>query len=107
MTDIAADSKRRTSANLARALHRNPTLSTNGMQERLFSFLFSGLVYPQIWEDPVVDMDALAIRREDHVVAIASGGCNVMSYICAQPARVTAVDLDPPPLNWSTLKYVF
>lgn len=60
----------------------------------MFSLLFRGLVYPQIWEDPVVDMDALGISRDDHVVAIASGGCNVMSYLCAQPARVTAVDLN-------------
>ena len=79
---------------LARAIHRNPTLSRSGLQERLFSFLFRGLVYPQIWEDPVVDMDALSIRRTDHIVAIASGGCNVMSYLCAQPAHVTAVDLN-------------
>lgn len=94
VTHIAEQTKRRTNINLARALHRNPTLSRNGLQERFFSFMFRGLVYPQIWEDPVVDMDALAIRREDHVVAIASGGCNVMSYLCAQPGRVTAVDLN-------------
>ena len=94
MTEIVEDTKRRTSINLARALHRNPTLSSRGLQERLFSLLFRGLVYPQIWEDPVVDMDALSIRHDDHVVAIASGGCNVMSYLCAQPARVTAVDLN-------------
>jgi S-adenosylmethionine-diacylglycerol 3-amino-3-carboxypropyl transferase len=94
VTGIAEDTKRRTSINLARALHRNPTLSSKGLQERLFSLLFRGLVYPQIWEDPVVDMEALDIRPNDHVVAIASGGCNVMSYLCAQPARVTAVDLN-------------
>ncbi|MBY0375447.1 MAG: DUF3419 family protein, partial [Bryobacteraceae bacterium] len=94
VTHIAEETKRRTSVNLAHALHRSPTLSSNGLQERIFSLLFRGLVYPQIWEDPVVDMDALAIRRDDHVVAIASGGCNVMSYLCAQPARVTAVDLN-------------
>lgn len=94
MTDLAESLDRRTNSNLARALHRSGRFSIAGLQERLFSFLFRGLVYPQIWEDPVVDMDALSIRREDHIVAIASGGCNVMSYLCAQPTRVTAVDLN-------------
>ena len=94
VTDIVQDTNRRTSINLARALHRHPTFSRQGLQERLFSRLFRGLVYPQIWEDPVVDMDALSIRRDDHVVAIASGGCNAMSYLCAQPAKVTAIDLN-------------
>lgn len=94
MTHIADETKRRTSVNLARALHRSPTLSSSGLQERMFSLLFRGLVYPQIWEDPVIDMDALAIRRDDHIVAIASGGCNALSYLCAQPTRVTAVDLN-------------
>ena len=56
--------------------------------------LFRGLVYPQIWEDPVVDMDAMSITPADHVVSIASGGCNALSYLCAKPARVTALDLN-------------
>jgi S-adenosylmethionine-diacylglycerol 3-amino-3-carboxypropyl transferase len=94
VTHIADETKRRTSVNLARALHRSPTLSSSGLQERMFSLLFRGLVYPQIWEDPVIDMDALAIRKDDHIVAIASGGCNALSYLCAQPTRVTAVDLN-------------
>lgn len=94
VTQVTDETKRRTSVNLARALHRSPSISSNGVQERLFSWLFRGLVYPQIWEDPVIDMDALAIHRDDHIVAIASGGCNVLSYLCAQPARVTAVDLN-------------
>lgn len=94
VTGLAESLDRRTNSHLARALHRSGRFSKAGLQERFFSFLFRGLVYPQIWEDPVVDMDALSIHREDHVVAIASGGCNVMSYLCAQPARVTAVDLN-------------
>ncbi len=94
MTQIIESTSHRTSAHLATALHRSPALSRSGLQERLFSYLFQGLVYPQIWEDPVVDMDALHIRRSDHIVAIASGGCNVMSYLCAQPAKVTAIDLN-------------
>ena len=85
---------RTTARGLGAAVHRNRTFSRDGVLERLFTLAFQGLVYPQIWEDPVVDMAALAIGPADHVVAIASGGCNVMSYLTADPARVTAVDLN-------------
>ena len=48
------------------------------MLERLFTLAFKRLVYPQIWEDPVVDMQALDIGPGHEVIAIASGGCNVL-----------------------------
>ena len=91
-------------AALAAAVHRNDVLSSEGMLERLFTFLFSGLVYPQIWEDPVVDMDALCIRKTDRIVAIASGGCNVASYLTAQPEKITAVDLNASHVALNRLK---
>ncbi len=78
---------------LGKAVHRNKTVSREGLLERLFTLAFSGLVYPQIWEDPVVDMEAMEIAPHHHVVAIASGGCNVLSYLAASPAKITAVDL--------------
>ena len=71
----------------------NRTLSVQGVLEYLFTLAFKGLVYPQIWEDPAVDMEALAITPQCRVVTIASGGCNVMSYLIADPAHITAVDL--------------
>lgn len=78
---------------LGKAVHRSKTVSKEGLLERLFTLAFSGLVYPQIWEDPVVDMQAMEIEPHHHVVAIASGGCNVLSYLTADPAKITAVDL--------------
>ena len=74
-------------------MRRNRAFSTQGLLEFLFTLAFKGLVYPQIWEDPDVDMEALAITPDCHVVTIASGGCNVLSYLIADPARITAVDL--------------
>jgi S-adenosylmethionine-diacylglycerol 3-amino-3-carboxypropyl transferase len=90
-----------TSAEKIAAKHRlnqavgrsNRTLSVQGMLEYLFTLAFKGLVYPQIWEDPAVDMEALAITPDSRVVTIASGGCNVLSYLIADPAHITAVDL--------------
>jgi S-adenosylmethionine:diacylglycerol 3-amino-3-carboxypropyl transferase len=61
----------------------------------MFERLFRGLVYTQIWEDPEIDLEALALGPDCHVVAIASGGCNVMSYLAADPASIRAVDLNP------------
>lgn len=86
------------------AVHRNAPLSKAGILERLFTFAFSGLVYPQIWEDPVVDMAALELTPQDHVVAIASGSCNVLSYLTANPARISAIDLNGAHIALGKLK---
>lgn len=86
------------------AVHRNRMLSFEGVLERIFSLAFRGLVYPQIWEDPVVDMVAMEIKPHHHVVTIASGGCNVLSYLTASPARITAVDLNRTHVALTRLK---
>jgi S-adenosylmethionine-diacylglycerol 3-amino-3-carboxypropyl transferase len=91
-------------AQLGAAVHQNTALSKTGILERLFSRLFHGLVYPQIWEDPVVDMAALRIAPSDHMICIASGGCNVMSYLTARPASIIAVDLSPAHVALGRLK---
>lgn len=89
---------------LKQAVFRSASASRQGVLERLFAVVFDGLVYPQIWEDPVVDMDAMAIEPGHHVVAITSGGCNVLSYLTADPARITAVDLNQAHLSLLKLK---
>ncbi|WP_338445780.1 DUF3419 family protein [Pelagerythrobacter marensis] len=62
--------------------------------DRAFALAFKGLVYAQIWEDPVVDMEGLAIEPDSRVLCIASGSCNALSYLVADPAQVVAVDLN-------------
>jgi S-adenosylmethionine-diacylglycerol 3-amino-3-carboxypropyl transferase len=89
---------------ITNAVHRHRHLSKQGLLERAFTFAFRGLVYAQIWEDPAVDMDALAIRADSHVVTIASGGCNVLSYLTADPAKITAVDLNTAHIALNKLK---
>lgn len=79
---------------LGEAVHRQSVLSVTGALERTFSFAFRSLVYPQIWEDPRVDMEALDLQSHSRMVTISSGGCNVMSYLTANPARIYAVDLN-------------
>ena len=81
MVDPRAESHVR----LKEAVRRNRAFSREGLLERLFERLFRGLVYTQIWEDPEIDLEALALRPDSPVVAIASGGCNVLSYLTADP----------------------
>ena len=96
--------RRATIDGLDTAVHQSRALSKAGLLERLFTFAFRGLVYPQIWEDPVIDMEALAIRPDDHVVTIASGGCNALSYLSAGPARISAIDLNGAHIALGRLK---
>ncbi len=91
---------------LSNAVRRSRTLSREGLLERLFERMFHGLVYAQIWEDPEIDLEALALQPDSHVVAIASGGCNVLSYLTAGPARVTALDLSLAHVALNRLKLV-
>jgi S-adenosylmethionine-diacylglycerol 3-amino-3-carboxypropyl transferase len=91
---------------LKKAVRRNRVLSREGLLERLFERLFQGLVYTQIWEDPEIDLEALRLEPSSHVVAIASGGCNVLSYLTADPARITAVDLSRAHVALNRLKLV-
>jgi S-adenosylmethionine-diacylglycerol 3-amino-3-carboxypropyl transferase len=89
---------------LSGAVHQNRAFSRTGLQERAFSKLFQGLVYAQIWEDPVVDMDGLALEPGDNIVCIASGGCNMMSYLTRAPGSISAVDLSPAHVALNRLK---
>ncbi len=72
--------------------------------ERAFAFAFQGLVYAQIWEDPVADMAALEIPAGGRILTIASGGCNVLSYLTADPGQVIAVDLNTAHIALGRLK---
>lgn len=104
MTPSTQVIRRTTSMGLSAAVHQSAVFSRRGLLERLFTFAFQHLVYPQIWEDPVVDMEALRIGPNDHVVTIASGGCNVLSYLTANPAEVTALDLNGAHIALTRLK---
>jgi S-adenosylmethionine-diacylglycerol 3-amino-3-carboxypropyl transferase len=91
-------------SDLERAVRRSRLWSLDGFSEKLFAHLFKGLVYPQIWEDPEVDMAALEIGPGHTVVTIASGGCNALSYLVADPARIEAVDLNAAHVAFGRLK---
>ncbi len=103
-TNVSEQVKPKPHEGLRKAVHRHNAMSKAGFLERLFTFAFRGLVYPQIWEDPVVDMEALQIQPDNHIVTIASGGCNALSYLTADPAKITAVDLNRAHVALNKLK---
>ncbi|MDX2221318.1 MAG: BtaA family protein [Rhodospirillaceae bacterium] len=78
--------------------------AAHARSDRRFTQSFARLVYTQIWEDPVVDLAALALAPQHRVVTICSAGCNALSYLTADPASVTAVDLNFAHLALADLK---
>ena len=104
MTDVAPDAGFRKNHKLKNALLQHKPLSRDGLSERLFEFLFSGLVYAQIWEDPDVDMDAMELSEGHSIVTIGSGGCNMLAYLSRHPSRIDVVDLNPNHVALNRLK---
>lgn len=105
MSDIAPDTLLgKKNSSLRTALIQHKALTAAGLSERLFGLAFSGLVYPQIWEDPAVDMQALDIKADSRIVTIGSGGCNVLAYLSAGPERIDVVDLNPHHVALNRLK---
>ncbi len=89
---------------LKKAAENSPAASKRGVLERMFTFLFQGFVYNQIWEDPDVDIKAMRIGPETRILTISSGGCNILNYLAVGPKSITAVDLNPNHLALARLK---
>ncbi len=104
MDAVAIASRKASASRIRAALGADSARPNAGMLDRLFTMAFTGLVYPQIWEDPEADLDALEIEPDNHLVTISSGGCNVMSYLSAAPCKITAVDLNPAHIALTRLK---
>jgi S-adenosylmethionine-diacylglycerol 3-amino-3-carboxypropyl transferase len=89
---------------LERAAHTRPANTKRGALERLFTLMFKGFVYNQIWEDPDIDMEALELQPHHRMITIASAGCNILNYLAADPARIIAVDLNSNHVALTRLK---
>src|SRR5271156_4282813 len=89
---------------IADAVGKGSSNDDTTVWDRLYAFWFRRLVYTQIWEDPVADLAALRLPLGSTIVTIASGGCNALSYLMAQPAQVYAVDLNGAHLALLKLK---
>lgn len=79
---------------LDNAVNNTSIFSRKGFLDRLFTKWFDRLVYPQIWEDPAVDIEALQLNDKSRIFTISSGGCNVLNYLTKQPEAIEVVDLN-------------
>jgi S-adenosylmethionine-diacylglycerol 3-amino-3-carboxypropyl transferase len=104
MTEIAPDAGFNENRKLKEALLQHKALTSDGLSERLFGLLFSGLVYAQIWEDPDVDMEGMDLAEGHSIVTIGSGGCNMLAYLSRKPASIDVVDLNPNHVALNRLK---
>ena len=86
------------------AVRREESDGKEALLDRLFALWFSRFVYNQIWEDPEVDLKALALTPGSRLVTIASGGCNVLNYLTADLEQLVAVDLNPAHTALTRLK---
>lgn len=79
---------------LSSAVNNTTFFSRKGFLDRLFTKWFDRLVYPQIWEDPRVDIEALQLNEHSRIFTISSGGCNVLNYLTINPQAIEVVDLN-------------
>lgn len=91
---------------LNEAVKPSSLFSKKGLADRLFAKWFDRLVYPQIWEDPEVDIQALNLKENSRVFTISSGGCNVLNYLTVKPKSITVVDLNEHHLALLELKLI-
>ena len=54
----------------------------------------SKLVFTHNWEDPLSDYYALKIKQNNTIVAITSGGCNVLGFLLYDPKTIYSVDIN-------------
>lgn len=62
------------------------------------------LMYAQNWEDPCLELAALAVRPEDDVIAIGGGGCTALSLLAQGPRHLHAVDCSFAQIHMLRLK---
>lgn len=71
----------------------------------MFKFLNKTYIYNVSWEDPRMDHRVFNLTEKDHIITIASAGCNVLDYII-EGAMVTAVDFNSCQIALTELKKV-
>lgn len=55
---------------------------------------FRSIGYANCWEDPDILQEALQVRSGDVCFSITSGGCNTLSLLLHDPAKVVALDFN-------------
>lgn len=74
------------------------------MESEFYNVALDRLRYSLVWEDSRTLYSALTIQPTDHVLVVASAGCNVLNTLLKNPRHVTAIDLNPVQLQLLRLK---
>jgi S-adenosylmethionine-diacylglycerol 3-amino-3-carboxypropyl transferase len=72
----------------------HPNTGSSRALDWIFGCMFRGLIYNQVWEDPLVDLAALSLNADHRIVMIGSAGCNALAYLSADVKRIDAVDIN-------------
>lgn len=94
MRDIDYNTQVKAANLLKHAVYGQKEEEKVSLLDKMFALWFQRLVYPQIWEDPRVDIEAMSPLDGLNIITISSGGCNVLSYLTEGPHSITAVDLN-------------
>jgi S-adenosylmethionine-diacylglycerol 3-amino-3-carboxypropyl transferase len=76
-------------------VHTKIGVVKEGTKPAVKTKIFKGLLYANCWEDPQLDRAALGIGKDDVVLSITSGGCNLLAFLLDDPRKVIALDVNP------------
>jgi S-adenosylmethionine-diacylglycerol 3-amino-3-carboxypropyl transferase len=68
--------------------------SSSGRREFIHSKVFKDVLYAQCWEDPEMDRIAFGTKPGDTIFSITSGGCNALTFLLDDPAKVICLDMN-------------
>jgi S-adenosylmethionine:diacylglycerol 3-amino-3-carboxypropyl transferase len=86
---------------------RQKVATPDRLSRRAFNGASDGrLLFAQVREDPVLEIDALRVRAGGRYIVVGSGGCTALSLVAAGAGHVAAVDLNKTQNHLTELKAV-
>ena len=86
---------------------RQRTVALDRIPRRQFGGAIDGrLLFAQVREDPVLEIDALRVRSGGRYIVVGSGGCTALSMLAGGAGHVAAVDLNKTQNHVTELKAV-
>jgi S-adenosylmethionine-diacylglycerol 3-amino-3-carboxypropyl transferase len=76
-------------------VHTKIGVVKDGTKPAVKTKMFKDVLYANCWEDPQLDRAALGIDKDDIVLSITSGGCNLLAFLLDNPRKVIALDVNP------------
>ncbi len=76
-------------------VHTKIGVVKDGTKPAVKTRMFKDVLYANCWEDPQLDRAALGIDKDDIVLSITSGGCNLLAFLLDNPRKVIALDVNP------------